>query len=485
MFPHRSDGSNLISGCTSRSASTEDLWSEDHYLPEGYLPSPDYVVSEVQPRDGRGGGGGGGRGRQGEEEEERKQLMDETWDYNYEEEEGRRRAEGPGTFPFEAKYHSLGTLPTPPLPPFSAFPYHHHHALASRKMSAPPGFARGRGGVPRTPEGSTEEEEEQEEGDGRGFFRGPFHRASGGRRKVLTRMRPQYHHHAVIPRIPGPPAMSRCRPSSVHGVVAQQRHLRPVRMDQRRSRPLSCHLGRRPSSSSGGGGFGHGGSASDVDPFSESTPPLSRRRAFEPHLSAPAGRTRHVPPPPPSKLGLLPARPSTPPQPQPQLQSQTQPQPQPQPQLERHLLIRRPYPPPFRVRRLTESEAATAVAAAEARRMEKRLHDSMTEEELRSLRDVAKGRVERKDSLVSDSKFDSLLASLQSLASELEKDFDDNDGVRSGGGDGAGAGGGVEGEVLFSSLPPNISGAGAVDARRKHSQESATDASSSAFSSQS
>ena len=51
------------------------------------------------------------------------------------------------------------------------------------------------------------------------------------------------------------------------------------------------------------------------------------------------------------------------------------------------------------------------------------LKSSVTDEELRSLHDVCEGRVERKDSLVTDAKFDRILASLQSLASELEKDF--------------------------------------------------------------
>ncbi len=48
---------------------------------------------------------------------------------------------------------------------------------------------------------------------------------------------------------------------------------------------------------------------------------------------------------------------------------------------------------------------------------------SISDEELRSLRDVCEGRVQRKDSLVTDAKFDSLLSSLQSLASDLERDF--------------------------------------------------------------
>ncbi len=52
------------------------------------------------------------------------------------------------------------------------------------------------------------------------------------------------------------------------------------------------------------------------------------------------------------------------------------------------------------------------------------LRENLTAEELRSLEDVHEGRVARKDSLVTDEKFDSLLASLHSLASELEKDFE-------------------------------------------------------------
>ena len=46
-----------------------------------------------------------------------------------------------------------------------------------------------------------------------------------------------------------------------------------------------------------------------------------------------------------------------------------------------------------------------------------------TEEELRSATDVYTGRIERKDSLVSDGKFDSIINSLNMLAVEIEKDF--------------------------------------------------------------
>ena len=42
---------------------------------------------------------------------------------------------------------------------------------------------------------------------------------------------------------------------------------------------------------------------------------------------------------------------------------------------------------------------------------------------MRSLKDVSRGRIQRKDSLVTDSKFDDILASLQSLAEDLEKDY--------------------------------------------------------------
>ena len=52
---------------------------------------------------------------------------------------------------------------------------------------------------------------------------------------------------------------------------------------------------------------------------------------------------------------------------------------------------------------------------------------SITDDELRSLRDVCEGKIERRDSLVRDAKFDSLLSSLQSLASDLEKDFHSSD----------------------------------------------------------
>ena len=46
-----------------------------------------------------------------------------------------------------------------------------------------------------------------------------------------------------------------------------------------------------------------------------------------------------------------------------------------------------------------------------------------TEAELKSATEVYTGRIERKDSLVSDEKFDSILNSLNMLAVKIEKDF--------------------------------------------------------------
>ena len=45
---------------------------------------------------------------------------------------------------------------------------------------------------------------------------------------------------------------------------------------------------------------------------------------------------------------------------------------------------------------------------------------------MRSAKDIYTGRIKRKDSLVSDEKFDSILNSLNMLAVEIEKDFVDN-----------------------------------------------------------
>ena len=87
----RSDCSSpsSLSGCGSKTESTEDLWSEDRYLPESYLPSPDYFVSAVQPAEDGGpnhnGGGGGGSGGNSMASSgaaaavEGKREMDETW----------------------------------------------------------------------------------------------------------------------------------------------------------------------------------------------------------------------------------------------------------------------------------------------------------------------------------------------------------------------------------------------------------------------
>ena len=51
LKPRARSGSVLCGLRRQRSASTEDLWSEDQYLPEAYLPAPDYMVSvnAVQP----------------------------------------------------------------------------------------------------------------------------------------------------------------------------------------------------------------------------------------------------------------------------------------------------------------------------------------------------------------------------------------------------------------------------------------------------
>ena len=46
-----------------------------------------------------------------------------------------------------------------------------------------------------------------------------------------------------------------------------------------------------------------------------------------------------------------------------------------------------------------------------------------TEEELKSATDVYTGKIERKDSLVSDEKFDTILNSLNMLAVKIERDF--------------------------------------------------------------
>ncbi len=84
-----SSPSSSLSGRGSKTESTEDLWSEDRYLPESYLPSPDYFVSAVQPAEdsginhnGGGGGSGGGNSMASSGAAaavEGKREMDETW----------------------------------------------------------------------------------------------------------------------------------------------------------------------------------------------------------------------------------------------------------------------------------------------------------------------------------------------------------------------------------------------------------------------
>ena len=63
---------------------------------------------------------------------------------------------------------------------------------------------------------------------------------------------------------------------------------------------------------------------------------------------------------------------------------------------------------------------SSATAKAEAIRQ----RTDLTDEELNSLQDVCDGKIARRDSLVSDAKFDLILSSLQTLASNLSKDFD-------------------------------------------------------------
>lgn len=50
---------------------------------------------------------------------------------------------------------------------------------------------------------------------------------------------------------------------------------------------------------------------------------------------------------------------------------------------------------------------------------------TLTTAELESAKQVCTGKIDRKDSLVSEAKFDSIVASLQSLATEIERDFAD------------------------------------------------------------
>ena len=65
--------SNTSCGVTEDNESTEDIWSEDKYIPDAaYLPSPPDIrvnVSAIQPQ---------------HHQLEPKHEMDETWDYDYE-----------------------------------------------------------------------------------------------------------------------------------------------------------------------------------------------------------------------------------------------------------------------------------------------------------------------------------------------------------------------------------------------------------------
>ena len=86
-------------------------------------------------------------------------------------------------------------------------------------------------------------------------------------------------------------------------------------------------------------------------------------------------------------------------------------------------MITRPPAPP--VKRVSGTRSALFASKEESESDDiEQMKRSVTSEELKCLQDVCQGKLARKGSIVDDSKFDSILASLQSLASDLEKDFE-------------------------------------------------------------
>ena len=83
-------------------------------------------------------------------------------------------------------------------------------------------------------------------------------------------------------------------------------------------------------------------------------------------------------------------------------------------------------PPPFHANRTFEPIRASQ-SSPTLTTLEKKNDGigSLTDDEMKDLKAVCTGKILRKDSIVSDAKFDTLIASLQSLAMEIEKDFVD------------------------------------------------------------
>ena len=387
FYRTRNDHRQLEKRATGKKTeSTEDLWSEDRYLPDPYLPAPEYLVSlnTVQPMT---------------DVEERREV-DETWDYNYEETFETPRSQPDDRLPFENRYHSLGILRDEKILPESTW----------RKFSEPNELFSSQ----KSSDVSTDDERHMRRG------------LSGRRSKTLSsKLRPHYFHPSRMSRPllhhPTHPSLASTHPrrpssTSSYGGMGVTRHLRPVRFDHhhRRPRPLSYGPLSSTSSNTEAELFSdHGSSSSNTLETSD----LKRKTLPSYCPRSP----RHVPLPPLRKHNLITRGP-----PSFRLRPHS-------PRLQTSSLSDTGPPPPQPLLLPRTSMSSRSDGEDVSPRMKRKnrppnlkldtLKDSLTDDELKSLQEVCEGRVKRKDSLVSDAKFDNILASLQSLASELEKDF--------------------------------------------------------------
>ena len=188
--------------CNSKNGSTEDLWSEDQYLPDSYLPTPDYMVSvsSVQP------------------DHEIKQEVDETWDYNYED----QRTTCNKKFPFERHYHSLGILrddrqrvPTE----------------VWRKYSEPADLPSSRDQQQQHSNSNTDEETNRLSDCRRWINRRCYGQTGGARRKSYSR--PSSVHYPPTQQQQQPRHIRPMHYPSMRRPSYSTRHLRPIRFEDR------------------------------------------------------------------------------------------------------------------------------------------------------------------------------------------------------------------------------------------------------------
>ena len=366
---HESDlGSGIQSG-HKRSASTEDLWSEDHYLPQ-YLP--EVSVNAVQPDvDSQRSLG-----------EEPVEPPDETWDYDYEPTScASLTSPGYQRFPLEQHYHSLGYL--------------------NAKLQQ-------QGEIWRK-----HSESSYDFGDGRQYRSSEFTTTDDDMPPPMASLARLQH-----PRPSFPPRFAHTRRSS-------SRHLRPGSSGSgsryfRRGRIMSGSTTSTGSTDSTTADRQwlvkqrrgpHPGAIQRPRPASQvvSTRPKYLDNSGRKHNAL----ARHTVPLHQSNPGYRSLD---------RLSSQSPLEHYQNPGAPQRSMSQGDGGPYEQAPLIDQQVQASCKVPEEKLESYK---ETMTDDEYRSLQDVCRGKIARSNSLVSDSKFDSILASLQSLASELEKDFSD------------------------------------------------------------